>query len=65
MMRGMAKSQIRELRELRDAYDEARRRLFAGIHKYLRLGHGPTEIGRSVDWSPQYIHRIRDEDIQE
>lgn len=55
------KSEIPELRKLRDEYDAARQRLLAGIHKYFRLGHGPAEIGRSVDWSDKYVAKIRDD----
>ncbi|MEV4246927.1 hypothetical protein AB0J63_26380 [Streptosporangium canum] len=56
----MAKDEIPELRKLRDAYDEARSALFAGIRKHLAEGRGPSEIGRSVDWSREYIAKIRD-----
>ena len=60
----MAKEEIPELRELRDAYDRARANLFAGIHKHLKEGRGPSEIARSVDWSREYIAKIRDGKVQ-
>ena len=56
----MAKEEIPELRALRDEYDRARKNLFAGIRKHLAAGRGPSEIGRSVDWSREYIAKIRD-----
>ncbi len=56
----MARDEIPELRELRDAYDKARAALFAGIRAHLKAGRGPSEIGRSVDWSREYIAKIRD-----
>lgn len=61
----MAKSEIPELRSLRSDYDRARRRLFAGIRKYLELGHGPTEIGRSVDFTREHIANIRDGKVKD
>jgi hypothetical protein len=56
----MAKNEIPELRQLRDDYDKARERLLASIHRYLAAGRGPSEIGRSVDWTREYIAKIRD-----
>lgn len=54
------KSEIAELRKLRTQYDNARARLLAGIRKAFEDGHGPAEVGRSVDWSSEYVARIRD-----
>lgn len=56
----MAKDEFPELRELRDTYDEARARLFSGIRRYLDQGESLAKIGRSVDWSREYIAKIRD-----
>lgn len=56
----MARDEIAELRKLRNDYDRSRRRLFAGIRRYLELGHGPSKIARSVDFSREYIAQIRD-----
>ncbi|MGW3346817.1 hypothetical protein ACWDA3_26190 [Nonomuraea rubra] len=56
----MAKDQIPELRELRDQYDKARAALFAGIREQLRKQEPLAKIGRSVDWSSEYIAKIRD-----
>lgn len=61
----MAKTEIPELRALRDAYDEARRQLLAGIHKHLAEGRSLAEIGRSVDWSSGYVAQIRDGQVTE
>ncbi|MFF0862321.1 hypothetical protein ACFYUV_11255 [Nonomuraea sp. NPDC003560] len=56
----MAKDEIPELRELRDAYDQARAALFAGIREQIGKGESLAKIGRSVDWSREYIGKIRD-----
>lgn len=56
----MTKDEIPELRKLRDEYDTARERLFAGIKEQLERGEGPSRIARSVDWSREYIAKIRD-----
>jgi hypothetical protein len=61
----MAKEEIPELRKLRDDYDRARAALFAGIRKHLSEGRGPSEIGRSVDWSREYIAKIRDGKVKD
>ncbi|MFI6788604.1 hypothetical protein ACIBG4_14870 [Nonomuraea sp. NPDC050383] len=61
----MAKDEIPELRTLREEYDRARTALFAGIYKHLALGEGLSRIGRSVDWSREYIARIRDGKVKE
>jgi dsRNA-specific ribonuclease len=56
----MARDEIPELRALRDEYDRAREKLLAGIRKALADGESLAKIGRSVDWSREYIGRIRD-----
>lgn len=56
----MAKDEIPELRTLRDEYDRARKRLMAGIRKSIADGESLAKIGRSVDWSREYIAKIRD-----
>jgi hypothetical protein len=61
----MAKDEIPELRALREEYDRARTALFAGIYRYLANGEGLSRIGRSVDWSREYIARIRDGKVKE
>lgn len=60
-MAGMARDEIPELRKLRDQYDRARDALMAGIEKQLDLGESNARIARSVDWSREYIARIRKE----
>lgn len=60
-MAGMARDEIPELRDLRDEYDRARDALMAAIHKQLDLGESNARIARSVDWSREYIARIRKE----
>jgi hypothetical protein len=59
------KSEIPELRRLRNQYDRARERLLAGIHKAFEEGHGPAEVGRSVDWSSKYVADIRDGKVKD
>lgn len=61
----MAKDEIPELRELRDAYDKARVALMAGIREQLASGETPSRIGRSVDWSREYIAKIRDGKVKD
>lgn len=56
----MVKDEIPELRQLRDDYDNARKALMAGIRKHLAAGETPSRIGRSVDWTREYIAKIRD-----
>jgi hypothetical protein len=56
----MARDEIPELRELRTAYDQAREALFAGIREHIDKGESLAKIGRSVDWSREYIGKIRD-----
>jgi hypothetical protein len=60
-MTAMARDEIPELRELRDEYDRARDALMAAIHKHLDQGESNARIARSVDWSREYIARIRKE----
>lgn len=59
-MVAMVRDEIPELRKLRNEYDAARAALLAGIRAYLAKGHGPAQIARSVDWSREYIAKIRD-----
>lgn len=56
----MAKDEIPRLRKLRTDYDKARERLLAGIKDELDQGQTPSRIARSVDWSREYIAKIRD-----
>lgn len=60
-MAGMARDEIAELRALRDDYDRARDALMAGITDHLGRGESNARIARSVDWSREYINRIRKE----
>lgn len=60
-MAAMARDEIPELRQLRDEYDRARDALMAGIHEQLDLGESNARIARSVDWSREYVARIRKE----
>ncbi|MFG1619538.1 hypothetical protein ACGFI3_42870 [Nonomuraea wenchangensis] len=56
----MAKDEIPELRSLREAYDRAREALMVGIREEIAKGENLAKIGRSVDWSREYIAKIRD-----
>lgn len=58
-MAAMARDEIPELRALRDEYDRARDALMAAIHRHLDQGESNARIARSVDWSREYIARIR------
>lgn len=60
-MAGMARDEIPELRELRDQYDSARDALMKGIEEAIERGESNARIARSVDWSREYIARIRKE----
>lgn len=60
-MTAMARDEIIELRHLRDEYDRARDALMAAINKHLDAGESNARIARSVDWSREYIARIRKE----
>lgn len=60
-MTGMARDEIPELRALRDEYDRARDALMAAIYKHLDLGEPNARIARSVDWSREYIARMKKE----
>jgi len=60
-MAAMARDENPELRELRDQYDRARDALMAGIEKALDEGESNARIARSVDWSREYIARLRKE----
>ncbi|MFM9796542.1 hypothetical protein [Streptomyces turgidiscabies] len=57
----MARDEIPELRALRDEYDRARDALMAAIYKHLDLGESNARVARSVDWSREYIARMRKE----
>ncbi|MDJ1131786.1 hypothetical protein [Streptomyces iconiensis] len=57
----MARDEIPKLRSLRDEYDRAREALMTGIKEQLELGEPNARIARSVDWSREYIARIRKE----
>lgn len=60
-MAAMARDEIPELRDLRDKYDRARDELMTAIHKHLDAGESNARVARSVDWSREYIARIRKE----
>jgi hypothetical protein len=60
-MAAMARDEIPELRQLRDEYDRARDALMAAIHRQIDQGESNARIARSVDWSREYIARIRKE----
>jgi len=60
-MADMARDEIPELRALRDEYDRARDALMTAIHEHLGKGEPNARIARSVDWSREYIARIRKE----
>ncbi|WP_435110124.1 hypothetical protein [Nocardiopsis synnemataformans] len=56
----MAKNEIERLRKLREEYDRAREALLRGIDEELeeRDGRDLSLIGRSVDWSREYIGKL-------
>ncbi|MEU3204277.1 hypothetical protein ABZ702_10405 [Streptomyces cyaneofuscatus] len=57
----MARDEIPELRGLRDEYDRTRDALMQAIYAHLDKGESNARIARSVDWSREYIARIRKE----
>ncbi len=59
-MKPMAKNEIERLRKLREEYDRAREALLRGIDEELeeRDGRDLSLIGRSVDWSREYIGKL-------
>lgn len=60
-MPDVARDEIPELRVLRDEYDRARDALMAGINKALDEGQTNARIARSVDWTREYIAKLRKE----
>jgi hypothetical protein len=59
-MLDVARDEIPELRALRDDYDRARDALMAGINKAIDGGESNARIARSVDWTREYIAKLRD-----
>jgi hypothetical protein len=55
----VARDEIPELRALRDAFDQARDALMAGIYEQFDRGEKDARIARSVDWTREYIGKIR------
>ncbi|WP_017602241.1 hypothetical protein [Nocardiopsis lucentensis] len=55
----MARDEIPELRQLRDEYDAARDKLMEAIGKHIDAGEKNARIARSVDWSREYIAKLR------
>ncbi len=55
----MARDEIAKLRELRDEYDRARAALMHGITEAIAQGEPNARIARSVDWSREYIAKLR------
>ena len=60
-MHDVARDEIPELRALRDDYDRARDALMAGINKAIGEGETNARIARSVDWTREYIAKLRKE----
>lgn len=58
-MIAVARDEIPELRALRDDYDRARDALMEGIHKAIDDGETNARIARSVDWTREYIAKLR------
>jgi hypothetical protein len=58
-MTAVARDEIPALRALRDAYDQARDALMAGIEAEFERGEKDARIARSVDWSREYIAKLR------
>lgn len=59
-MPDVARDEIPELRALRDEWDRARVALMAGIYKAMDDGETNARIARSVDWTREYVAKIRD-----
>jgi hypothetical protein len=59
-MLDVARDEIPELRALRDDYDRARDALMKGINKAIDEGESNARIARSVDWTREYIAKLRD-----
>jgi hypothetical protein len=60
-MLDVARDEITELRALRDDYDRARDALMKGIHTAIDDGETNARIARSVDWTREYIAKLRKE----
>lgn len=58
-MLDVARDEIPELRVLRDDYDRARDALMEGINKAIGGGESNARIARSVDWTREYIAKLR------
>lgn len=58
-MLDVARDEITELRDLRDDYDRARDALMEGINKAIDDGESNARIARSVDWTREYIAKLR------
>jgi len=60
-MPDVARDEIPQLRILRDEYDRARDALMEGISRALTEGETNARIARSVDWTREYISKLRKE----
>lgn len=55
----VVRDEIGDLRGRRDRYDAAKDALMAGIYAAFERGESNARIARSVDWSREYIGKLR------
>lgn len=55
----VVRDEIESLRVRRDKFDAARADLMAEIHAAFERGEKDARIARSVDWSREYIGKLR------
>lgn len=60
-MPDVARDEIPNLRTLRDDWDRTRTALMGGIYQAFDDGETNARIARSVDWTREYIAKIRKE----
>ncbi|MFC4869291.1 hypothetical protein [Streptomonospora arabica] len=57
----MARDEIPELRDVRDRIDKDRELMMRLIFEAIERGESNARIARSVDWSREYIAKLRRE----
>lgn len=55
----VVRDEIENLRVLRDQFDTARDALMGAIYDAFERGESNARIARSVDWSREYIGKLR------
>lgn len=55
----VVRDEIDDLRGRRDQFDTAKAALMAGIYAAFERGESNARIARSVDWSREYIGKLR------